>query len=451
LLADVKGEGKRVEETGFGERRWTVVYNDKVAIALNKDWGARWRKGGSKTERSSDGRSMALDIPPRGWRKGYRLVAVYAPTSKQRVSVAERMRAGVEKLLRGRKPDALLVMGGDWNAQVGAGKDRAWKEVLGPHGDARRTERGETLLGFCEANGLSIANTFCAQKDKTTWTNPYWGTRHAIDHMMVQRKGLMMVNKVITLHKEVAMDQKLEHWGLYTDHDPVEMTMREGRDWAREASGKGEGIGRADMDKVRGQTAQAKEWKAKFEKEVTERLDERKASQGRKVEWPEVASILRKAAVKVLGPEPKRDTSQWLRTRMNERKRLGEVVAFMRERCNSLRARARRGEGNLRERIRKAEKMKKESEGLRRKAERKWANNWWIDLADEAEAAEKIGDARMGGGGEATPQGSQAEAEEREAGDEAVAQTQLDEETQREGDRIAAEMLETARRVVAAD
>ena len=65
LLSEVHGKGKKVEETGWGDKRWTVIYNDKAAVALNAEWAARWRKGGSKIQKSSDGRSIAVDLPPK--------------------------------------------------------------------------------------------------------------------------------------------------------------------------------------------------------------------------------------------------------------------------------------------------------------------------------------------------------------------------------------------------
>ena len=99
LLSDVQGKGKKVEETGWGKNKWTVVYHQKVAVAMCVEWTERWRRGGCKMEKSTDSRSMAIDIPPRGWRKGIRLIAAYAP-SGGRMAVAERMRLGVEKLLR---------------------------------------------------------------------------------------------------------------------------------------------------------------------------------------------------------------------------------------------------------------------------------------------------------------------------------------------------------------
>ena len=58
-----------------------------------------------------------------------------------------------------------------------------------------------------------------------------------------------------------------------------------------------------------------------------------------------------------------------------------------------LRLRGRQGEQRLAERIKRAEKAKREAEKLGKKADKKWENSWWDNLAEEAEGAEKHGDA----------------------------------------------------------
>ena len=65
LLSEVHGKGKKGEETAWGDTRWTVICNEKLAVAMNADWAARWRKGGSKIPKSSDGRRIAVDLPPK--------------------------------------------------------------------------------------------------------------------------------------------------------------------------------------------------------------------------------------------------------------------------------------------------------------------------------------------------------------------------------------------------
>ena len=58
---------------------------------------------------------------------------------------------------------------------MGATKDDAWKHVLGPYGDSRRTKGGEELLHFCEQEGLVVAGSFTKQREKATWFHFRWG------------------------------------------------------------------------------------------------------------------------------------------------------------------------------------------------------------------------------------------------------------------------------------
>ena len=394
LLSDVQGAGKTADTTGSGRDKWTVMYHTKVAIALDEEWTARWRKGGCKMEKSPDGRSMALDIPPQGWQKGFRLIAAYAPTSKQNVGIAQRMRNGVEKLVNNTPREAAVVAGGDWNAQVGAGKDDLWRTVLGPHGDARRTERGEALLAMCETLGMQVANTYSPQKNKYTWRHWRWGTDHAIDHFLVKRADMRRVNQTITLHKEVAGTEGLEHWAPYTDHNPIELTMRVGRDWAQEEERRQrKGIKKADLKKIRGQTKEASEWKRKMQEEIAHQIRTAKKKAREDLTWKEISDIVKGSAYTVLGEAPEREGEPWRRGREEQYKSLGEVVTAAREWHNELRKRKREGEERLDEKIGRANKMKKDAEKLRRDTEKQWENQWWEKLAEEAEEAEKTGDA----------------------------------------------------------
>ena len=43
----------------------------------------------------------------------------------------------MEKLARENGKEETVIIGGDWNAQVGATKDNKWRNVMGPFGDTR--------------------------------------------------------------------------------------------------------------------------------------------------------------------------------------------------------------------------------------------------------------------------------------------------------------------------
>lgn len=68
--------------------------------------------------------------------------------------------------------DIKIIMG-DFKAKVG--KNQAtWRGVLGHHGIGETNERGQKLLQFCQANSLSVMNTWYSNKlsRKITWNAP---------------------------------------------------------------------------------------------------------------------------------------------------------------------------------------------------------------------------------------------------------------------------------------
>ena len=76
------------------------------------------------------------------------------------------------------------VLGGDVNGEVGAGKDKSWKHVLGPIGHRRRTQDGEELLSVCEQEGLVVFCIFTQQSCKATWFHKRRGMARALDYFV---------------------------------------------------------------------------------------------------------------------------------------------------------------------------------------------------------------------------------------------------------------------------
>ena len=138
------------------------------------------------------------------------------------------------------------------------------------------------------------------------------------------------------------------------------------------------------MDKIRGHTQEPKIWKDEYGREVTKVIRAARTLKQRELMWGEISEIAKEAALKILGEEPRRDAEPWRRGREGNWKTQGEAVVFWEDISNTLRLRRRQGEQGLEERIKKADKAKRETEKLRKKADKKWENSWWDNLAEEA-------------------------------------------------------------------
>ena len=136
-----------------------------------------WRLGGEKEVQflhgSGAGRTVnaaSASHPREGWRPGLLLAPVYAPVvTRTRVEQRDRFRELVSSVIESASYSCRLVLGGDFNGEVGATKDASWRHVMGPYGDSRRTVGGEELLKFCEQEGLMVADTYTRQRRKETW------------------------------------------------------------------------------------------------------------------------------------------------------------------------------------------------------------------------------------------------------------------------------------------
>ena len=129
----------------------------------------------------------------------------------------------------------ILLVGGDFNAEVFALEGQEPSRVLGTHvKHARQTAQGTRLLDHCQDDGLRVAETFTAQADKTTWYKPYHGTWHAIDHALMRWCDSRLHARTIVIHDEVATRGGIRAWGNYSDHRPLETTLKEGWAWARQ-------------------------------------------------------------------------------------------------------------------------------------------------------------------------------------------------------------------------
>ena len=187
-----------------------------------------------------------MKIPGAGWRHGWLLVPIYARlTGKTNVEEREAFRAKLSDIRATGGNRCNLVMGGDFNGEVGPAKDKAWRHVMGPHGDNRGTLGGEELLQFCEQEGLAITKSHTQQKvsAKATCLHFKRGTPHLLDYFLVDKGDLRWIRHTKTIHlaqsqgnMPVAKSRRPQEfcsapWLAHTDHDPVELRFQVSKDW----------------------------------------------------------------------------------------------------------------------------------------------------------------------------------------------------------------------------
>ena len=120
LFTDTRFEENGVREYRQGGRKWTVITQGKVAIAIDEEWAKWWRDSGAKvfttgTPENKDNRVMGIQVNRRGWRRGIFLVAGYAPTSTTEVIIKkerEKYRNDLVGVSRKAEHNSIVIIGG---------------------------------------------------------------------------------------------------------------------------------------------------------------------------------------------------------------------------------------------------------------------------------------------------------------------------------------------------
>ena len=155
------------------------------------------------------------------------VISVYAPTEDKGDEVKEIFYSQLQALIDDIPLRDMLMIAGDFNAQLG-GQDRsAWNGALGKFSlGARVTDNGTRLLSFCASNQLVVRNTFFHQKQihLATWVGPCDQLSNQIDHFLVRRADAKYVNNCRVMrgtvlesdHKLLRAECKLVHMNKYT-------------------------------------------------------------------------------------------------------------------------------------------------------------------------------------------------------------------------------------------
>ncbi|CAJ1439366.1 unnamed protein product [Effrenium voratum] len=152
LLTDVTFHRDGTHDLWVDGHKWKLVVEGKVAIAMGEAMGQRWEAGGARSfkSRPGQGRVLGLHFPRQGRRKGLMLIVCYAPiSSARRTDRQEFLRQVTE--VKARTPGGdWLIVGGDFNAEIGANQAQHYPTVMGQFGSGSTSRTGPELLEWCQ-------------------------------------------------------------------------------------------------------------------------------------------------------------------------------------------------------------------------------------------------------------------------------------------------------------
>ena len=98
------------------------------------------------------------------------VVEVYTPTSDYDDNEIEEFYSQLQNVIDQTLKKDILVVQGDWNAEVGKGACGNWQGICGPFCNDNTNERRLRLLEFATFTYLMLSNTFGHHKASRRWT-----------------------------------------------------------------------------------------------------------------------------------------------------------------------------------------------------------------------------------------------------------------------------------------
>jgi len=187
------------------------VHGRRAGVVLRRGALQEWIEGGQKKWFEERVTAVVLG--------GLRLVSVYQPIWGGDAEEFERYRRDVEGQIAMGTGECLII-GGDFNANVGKGNNR--EGVCGKYGLGSCNEAGRDLLDWCEENGLVYVNSYMRHRRRGTWFNRFYGRWYELDGFIVRRGER---------HRLVRRMHVVEERTL-SDHKPKRMIVkRKGKRW----------------------------------------------------------------------------------------------------------------------------------------------------------------------------------------------------------------------------
>jgi hypothetical protein len=215
-LENLKREAERyrLDIVGISEARWKEKGETRIEDWMFYHSGGDMARNGvgiivskkfcnsvQKVKYISD---RLIMIRFRGKEKDIVIVQVYMPTTIHSDEEVEEVYEEINEVVREESKSACIIVMGDFNAQVGKGKDG--KEV-GNYGYGTRNERGDRLIEFCREQDMIIGNThFCNHPRRLyTWSHPNQVNKSQIDYILIQARYRNALTRVCT-RKEADID-----------------------------------------------------------------------------------------------------------------------------------------------------------------------------------------------------------------------------------------------------
>ena len=366
LLTEVRSKTSGTIWLGEGENLVAVRHTKRAAIMLTGKLLKSWCEDGQRAK--EDERTITVKTG------GLTLISTYLPVyqgnNEQQI---EEEKDILKQHISEAKSDEVLIVGGDFNAHIGADEDRPG--TCGKYGLRVSNHSGTELLDWCQENSLCYVNSFYQHRRRGTWFSIPLQRWYEID-------GFLMNNQ--QRHKHVRKVCTIGEASL-SDHKPkkIKIEMKEEKKIRRNKPKKRP---RILWEKLRNNDT-AMTYRGRIN-ELLEEGEEMETGLGGELgNWNKIAKILTQAAEDTCGLEEKQVENPWMVGRDEEINQMRiRVTAALTARNDLL---ASQNLDNVQRNI-QLEAIRNELKQARTVLKRttaRWEKEYWQEIIDECKEA----------------------------------------------------------------
>ena len=368
LLSEVLAEECGVVWLGDDDKKCAVIHSRKSAVLLRGRALRTWVNEGQQKWFGERVTAVVFG--------GMRLVSVYQPVWGTDEEGFERYRRELESQVAIGGSER-LVIGGDFNANVGMNEQRAG--VCGKYGIGRMNEAGRDLIEWCEQHGLVYVNSYMQHARRGTWFHMRFARWYELDGFIVRKNERhRMVKRMWT------MDD-----GALSDHRPKCMKVKvRNKRWRTERTNENR------VPRIKWEVLKDEEKKMEYERRTSELVQEEARGEMNE-EWKKMTRVMIEAAKEVCGEVSRPVANPWTIGREEEVREMQDSIKEAVARRNDLmeRENARRRlrpRGNERDRADEVERARESVRSARKRLKRflkGLERQWWEARIRECQTA----------------------------------------------------------------
>ena len=284
-LTEIRAECEGVVWLGEDECRVVLIHGKRSGVMLRGIAMEKWVEEGQRKWLNERVSAVVLG--------GMRVVSAYQPVWGTDEEGMNDYRIALENqiAMSGRER---LVIGGDFNANVGRGNAR--RGICGKYGVGRMNEAGRDLIDWCEEHGLAYVNSFMKHARRGTWFNLMYRRWYELDGFLVRKnERYWMIERMRTSSE----------WGL-SDHRPKLIRVRKDvKKWR--LSGPNE----RSVPKIKWEVLQNGNKRDEYVERTRALLIEGEGDDSVS-EWKKVSEVMVRAAKDVCGVREKGVSNPWV-------------------------------------------------------------------------------------------------------------------------------------------